>query len=241
MKQIQVPSRQANGFTLLEILIVVGILAALIALLMPALSRARRSAEAVTCASNLRQWGIATIMYANEYDGFLPRRGQGVSPTFQVTRPTDWFNALPPMMRLPRYMDLIPAGQIPRPTKNSVWLCPQAVDVGGTYYWSYGMNMGLSVWEASQNNGNPDKITGVGNTSILVLLADAPGAYCSVFPSIHPGGYNPVPRHDNNVNICFLDGHVAAFPGSYIGCGTGLVEHPDVRWHPPHNTWNSAQ
>jgi prepilin-type processing-associated H-X9-DG protein len=58
---------------------------------------------------------------------------------------------------------------------------------------------------------------------------------------MYPGGYNPVPRHKKSVNICFLDGHVSALPGSYIGVGTGMIEHPDIRWHPPGNTWNSAQ
>jgi prepilin-type processing-associated H-X9-DG protein len=103
------------------------------------------------------------------------------------------------------------------------------------------MNMGLSVWETNQNDGNPDKVSGVGDPAIMVVLTDAPGNYCSVFPSMYPGGYNPVPRHKKSVNICFLDGHVSALPGSYIGVGTGMIEHPDIRWHPPGNTWNSAQ
>jgi prepilin-type processing-associated H-X9-DG protein len=103
------------------------------------------------------------------------------------------------------------------------------------------MNMAQSVETAAQNNGLPDKITGVGDTSIMVLFADGPGNYCSVFPSRFPGGYNPVPRHNKSVNICFLDGHAAAISGDYIGAGTGLIERPDVRWHPPGNTWNSAQ
>ena len=40
----------------------------------------------------------------------------------------------------------------------------------------------------------------------------------------------------NSVNICFLDGHVEAIAGSYIGCGTGLIPHEDVRWLPPGST-----
>jgi prepilin-type processing-associated H-X9-DG protein len=101
--------------------------------------------------------------------------------------------------------------------------------------------MGLSVWEADVNNGFPDRITAIGNLTILVFLADAPGNYCSVFPSKTPGGYNPVARHNNYVNICFMDGHVQSVLGPYIGVGTGLITQPDVEWHPPGNTWNTAQ
>lgn len=237
---IQREKNVARAFTLVELLVVIGVIAVLIAVLLPTLSRARRSAASISCASNMRQWALATEMYANENGGFLPRRGQGVMPTSQLTRPTDWFNALPPYLKQAAYMDMATAGSIPRPGAASVWICPQATDPSGSYYWAYGMNMALSVWDASQNHGQPDKITGVGNTSILVLFADAPGNYCSVYPSSIPNGYNPTARHDNRVNICFLDGHVASFPAAYIGCGTGVIEQPDVRWMPPKSTWSGA-
>lgn len=225
----------------MELLAVVGIIALLIALLLPVLAKARGSAQTVTCASNLRQWGIDTELYAQAYNGFLPRRGQGVGATGIVNRPTDWFNALPPMLKATSYIDMVNANSIPRPVGNSIWLCPQASDFPGSYYWSYGMNMALSVWEANENNGQPNNITGVGDTATMVLFADAPGNYCSVYPSKTANGYNPVPRHNGYVNICFLDGHVAAYPGSYIGVGTGVIERPDVRWLPPGSMWNSAQ
>ena len=72
----------ASGFTLVELLVVMAIIAVLTALLTAALSRARRNANNVSCASNLRQWGSATVMYANLHDGLLPRRGQGVGRRF---------------------------------------------------------------------------------------------------------------------------------------------------------------
>jgi prepilin-type processing-associated H-X9-DG protein len=232
----------STAFTLVELLVVVGVITLLVSILLPMLLKARRSVNGITCESNLRQWGIATTLYANENHGFLPRRGQGVGPTGIIDRPSDWFNALPQILRMPQYQDMVAAGTLPRPPGNSPWICPQASDMPGTYYWSYSMNMALSVWEADEFNGQPNTITGVGNTSIMVLFGDGPGNYCSIYPSITAGGYNPVPRHNNNtVNICFLDGHVSAIPGSYLGCGTGLPAHPDIVWLPPGSTWNSAR
>jgi prepilin-type N-terminal cleavage/methylation domain-containing protein/prepilin-type processing-associated H-X9-DG protein len=68
--------RRRNAFTLVELLIVVGIIALLIAILMPTLNRAREQARRVQCASNLRQVAMATIMYANQNRGVLPGVGR---------------------------------------------------------------------------------------------------------------------------------------------------------------------
>ncbi|MDB5288909.1 MAG: type secretion system protein [Phycisphaerales bacterium] len=61
-----------KAFTLPELLVVIGIIALLLAILMPSLRRARQSARSVTCASNARQVVLSMLMYANDNQGYLP-------------------------------------------------------------------------------------------------------------------------------------------------------------------------
>jgi prepilin-type N-terminal cleavage/methylation domain-containing protein/prepilin-type processing-associated H-X9-DG protein len=70
------PSKN-RGFTLIELLVVIGIVAVLLGLLLPALSKARRTATNLQCQSNLRQVGVLLLIYANGNGGYTQPVGPG--------------------------------------------------------------------------------------------------------------------------------------------------------------------
>jgi prepilin-type N-terminal cleavage/methylation domain-containing protein/prepilin-type processing-associated H-X9-DG protein len=69
--------RHRRGFTLIELLVVIAIIALLLSILMPALQKVKKQAQATTCLSNLKQIGLAAELYAGDYDLFVPRGSTG--------------------------------------------------------------------------------------------------------------------------------------------------------------------
>ncbi len=81
------PGRGVVGFTLVEMLVVIGIIGILMSLLMPSLSRAKAKANQIKCLNHMRQLGVSLRLYAEDYDGqFPPRR----------TPPNAWPHKLKP-------------------------------------------------------------------------------------------------------------------------------------------------
>lgn len=229
MRRLPAPS----GVTLVELLVVVTLVAAMAGLLLPAVQHSRAAARRASCQSNLRQWTLGVLRYADDHRGDLPRRGQGVQRTERFDRPEDWFNSLPPYVESKPLVDQIKADKNVQPA--GVWLCPEVVLAGQPMYFAYGMNMWLSAWKGAQ----PDNLAKVGPTSTMVFMADGIGTQCSVLPAAKP--YSPDPRHDGAVNLAFLDGHVAAFAGDEIGCGVGLMDSDIVRWRVPDSAWDGPE
>jgi prepilin-type N-terminal cleavage/methylation domain-containing protein len=84
-------ARRRAGFTLVELLVVIGIIALLMSILLPSLNKARESARDIKCRSNMRQLYYAVVMYLQEGKGGLPR-GARISEASGTAAANSWSN-----------------------------------------------------------------------------------------------------------------------------------------------------
>jgi prepilin-type N-terminal cleavage/methylation domain-containing protein/prepilin-type processing-associated H-X9-DG protein len=233
--------RHKKGFTLVELLVVIGIISLLIAMLLPALNKARQQAKQVQCASNMRQIGQAVFMYANQNGGRPPpTQYVWTDPATNKLLDLRWQEYLCDQKYLPE--DAKTPGNL-----KSVLLCPSSSvlfsDQHSPYYGNYTANQHLLGYynpgASWRNNYHGIKLQQVSNPSsrimfleggyyyLISLRAKSPAtanyyiAGASVNTTVSWGGtYGGdaiLGRHPNKtINILFADGHVANTPAELL-------------------------
>jgi prepilin-type N-terminal cleavage/methylation domain-containing protein len=166
-------SPNRRGFTLVELLVVVGIIAVLIALLLPALGRARESARRIACASNLRQLAGACIAYAQANRGSYP--GPAAS---ENVYPGDWIIWQPGMD--PADSSILPFlggfdAELFRCPSDDLDGRPVVGDMRGPYPYSYTLNE--AVVRGTWRRGTAGRYVRRASEVVLMIEADGQRVY----------------------------------------------------------------
>jgi len=209
-----------KGFTLIELLVVIAIIAILAAILFPVFARAREKARQTSCLSNCKQMGLATLMYAQDYD-------ENLVPAYVITY---WFSQ---------------SGHLEPYVKNAqVFHCPSSKGQACTA--STGTDYGINVRICHRNPPGRTKLAEVKYPAETVIIADsdwtrstADYRYCNCWRinnSRHPSYFIP-DRHNGGANIIYVDGHakwhrIMRDPNStYVGPIPYTFTPQDVCWY----------
>jgi prepilin-type N-terminal cleavage/methylation domain-containing protein/prepilin-type processing-associated H-X9-DG protein len=212
--------RASRAFTLVELLVTVGVIAILAALVLSALGRAKASAQAITCRSNLKQWGTATLLYVADHNDLLPKNGSSGGNWTN----DGWYIDLPKEIGFQPYYEMPWRTNAKIDLGNSIWICP------GNARRSNGKNLFHYCLNKNINGTNQVRMVSICQPATTVWLFDN-------------GGVGPVAEwnnvhsnlHSHGAQFVFLDGHAARFKNTeYWNFKThkGITNNPGLVWIP---------
>lgn len=232
--KFEVTPRSFSGFTLVELLVVISIIALLLSILMPSLQKAREAAKRIGCGSNLRQCGLALLMYTEDNNGYFPPHRVVMGGTWPDFLQVNTFERLAPYIGV-KWTTKDMWDDFNKKTRaikvNPVFLCPsdRTPYVGFHIATSYGTNLaadktrfkngdGLSYLDAGDEvrsgRNYSRRISEIRRSlSEVVYVGDSNWdiIYCWPDP-LDPDMISPMGveyRHSNGANVLWGDGHVA--------------------------------
>jgi len=216
----------SRAFTVIELLTVLLILAVLATLILAAAGRPVSLARALVCRHHLREWGLATRLYADDHDDRLPPEG--------FPNPTDlhtnqgWYIQLPRQIQAPRYHDQPWRTNSTASIAGSLWLCPSnRRRSNGNNLFHYCLNQNVDGTSAAERSV---RLAGIPDPTRLVWLFDSKN-----LPGVGSSNFTHTNLHSGGAHFLFLDGHVARFPGTAywnFDRNRAHTNHPYFRWVP---------
>ena len=212
-----------RGFTLIELLVVIAVIAILASLLLPAMHRAKEAAKSSFCLNNLRQWGLATQLFASENEDLLPKDG---APN-GISGDDGWYNDLPRMLGLRCYAEMPWHTNAALDPGRCLWICPaNPRRSNGTNLFHYCLNEHVN----GRGAGKQVKLTSIPQPARTIWLFDNGGqAAVAQQNNVHTN------LHNHGANFTFLDGHSARFHNREYWDFTinkGITNNPNVMWIP---------
>ncbi len=215
-----------RGFTLLELLTVIAVITILAGLLLPALTRARNQARAIVCLNNLKQWGLATQLYATDHDDYLPPEGTP-NPDDAATN-VGWYIQLPIELGLPRYHAMAWRTNAQASVGRSVWICPEnRRRSNGNNLFHYCLNENIN---GTGDENQPVRLAPLSEPTCLVWLFDSKN-----LPAVGSWSYVHTNLHRAGAQFAFLDGHAARFRNTVywdFASNKPRVNDAALRWIP---------